>query len=75
MYLTGRGLPQDNAESYIWLYLASQRTNENADDVADKAKNNLNWIEKSMSDEEIETVRLRAKARLAELNRPVSEGI
>ena len=62
MYWRGEGVPQDSVLAYTWLYIASQN------EEASTAKQNLDTLAKTMSDDQI----IQAKALAEQLSAEIS---
>jgi TPR repeat protein len=61
MLSLGQGAPQDNVAAYQWFYLALQH--ENLEDTRKtELREDLQWLEKHMSEAEVDQARQRASA-------------
>lgn len=59
MYSLGEGAPQDNKISYFWFYLALQHSFA-GEDEKNEVRDDIQWLEKHMKNEEIDQARLKA---------------
>jgi TPR repeat protein len=59
MYSLGEGAPQDYKTSYFWFYLSLQHSFA-GEDEKNEVRDDIQWLEKHMKNEEIDQARLKA---------------